>query len=73
MWTTTIKHLNSLQRDNVSEISHDFGNGVTVVTNFEEGTTRQKHGEITVAEFDIIRDTEKYTNFLNNLQNEINP
>ncbi len=73
MWTTTIKSRNEKEFDKVVEMTHDFGNGVTVVTNFESNTTKLQHGSITVSEHEVIRDTEKYTNFLKNLEEEVNP
>lgn len=73
MYTTAISHYNSKERDRVSEITHDFGNRVTVVTNIETATTIIKHGEITMSEHDMIRDTDKYLIFLNNIDNEVNP
>lgn len=74
MWTTSkpiFKHEHD--SDTLVEMTHDFGNGVTVVTNFEEGTTKLMHGKITVSEHELIRDTENYTKFLNNIDNEVNP
>lgn len=73
MWTTTVKSTHEKEFDKVVEITHDFGNKVTVVTNFETNTIKMKHGEITVNEHEIIRDTESYTKYLNNINNEINP
>lgn len=73
MWATTIKHKNSLWFDKVVEMTHDFGNNVTVVTNFETGTIRRMHGEIAVSEHELITDTETYTKYLNNINNEVNP
>jgi hypothetical protein len=73
MWTTDTKSVHEHDFDKVVEMTHDFGNGVTVVSNFETSTTTLMHGAIAVSEHDLIRDTEKYTNYLNNLNNEVNP
>ena len=74
MWTTrTTQEVHEIDSDRVCEITHDFGNRVTVVTNFDKGTSVMKHGEIEVSETELIRDTEKYTMFLNNIDKEVNP
>lgn len=72
MWTTTITHRHGEDKDQVVGITHDFGNQVTVVTNFEERTTKVMHGSITVNEIDMIKHTEQYAQFLNNIDNEYN-
>lgn len=74
MWTTfTSKEVHEKGFDRVCEITHEFGNQVTVVTNFDKGTSVLRHGEIEVSETELIRDTEKYTMFLNNIDQEVNP
>ena len=73
MWTTTTKSVHEHDFDKVVEMIHDFGNGVTVVTSFQTNTTTLMHGAIAVNEHPLISDTEKYANFLTNLNNEVNP
>lgn len=73
MWTTTIEHKHEKDFDKVSKIFHDFGNGVTIVTDFENKAIKQLHGAITVHEHELIEDTEKYMNYLSNIDNEVNP
>lgn len=74
MWTTdapTFDHSHSF--DKIIEVKHHFGKGVTVVSNFVEKTTKVLYNDIVAKEHDLIRDTEAYTCFLNNIANEINP
>jgi hypothetical protein len=74
MWITLKpKCIHEQGFDKIVEITHHFGNEVTVVTNFETKTTTQLHGGIVVHEHDMIADTTNYLNYLNNLDNEINP
>lgn len=73
MYTTTTKHYHSKEVDRVIEIEHDFGSGITVVSNLEEGVTRRLHGGVQVEEFPLIKDTDKYLTYLDRLDNEINP
>jgi len=73
MWKTTLKHQNELNHDRVEEMTHDFGSGVRVITNFPKKTTCLMHGEIVVGEHDLIEDTENYTQYLNNVNSEVNP
>jgi len=73
MWTTSTKCVHEHAFDKVVEMTHDFGNKVTVVSNLEKRTTTLKYSGIAVSEHDLIRDPEKYTNYLNELNNEVNP
>jgi len=70
MWNTTYRRNEQCE---VVEATHDFGQQVTVVTNFETNMAQHKHGEIVIAEFEIDPAIGKYTTFLNNLDNEVNP
>lgn len=73
MYKTTTKHYHSEEVDRVIEIEHDFGSGITVVSNLEEGVTRRLHGGVQVEEFPLIKNTDKYLTYLDRLDNEINP
>lgn len=73
MWKTTLKHQNEFEFDKVEEMIHDFGSGVRVITNFIRNTTSLMHGEIVVGEHDLILDTKNYTQYLNNVNSEVNP
>ncbi len=72
MYKTTFTHFHSLEMDRVEEVIHDFGNGIRVVSNLVECTTRKFHGEIQVEEFELIQHTEYYLNYLNSIDNEVN-
>ena len=73
MYTSTTKHYHSNEVDRVIEIEHNFGSGITVVSDLEEGVTRRLHGGVQVEEFPLIKDTDKYLAYLDRLDNEINP
>lgn len=72
MWTTTITHKNATEVDKVVKITHDFGNGMKVVTDFEQQSTTVMHGDIAVGQHEIIADTDHYFRFLNSIDNEVN-
>lgn len=70
MWTTAFKH----DVNGVAEITHDFGNGITVVTNPVKRTIRRYHGKIMVHEEymdDVLRQLDKYLMYLENIESEI--
>ncbi len=69
MWTTN--YLRNGQGE-VTKMVHDFGNRVTVVTDIENNTSKQMHGDIEVNETDIDPAIGKYTRFLENIDNELN-
>ena len=73
MYTSTTKHYHSNEVDRATKIEHDFGSGITVVSDLEEGVTRRLHGGVQVEEFPLIKDTDKYLTYLDRLDNEINP
>lgn len=70
MWDTTYKENEDGKK---VEAIHDFGQKVTVVTNYETNMAKQKYGDILIAEFEINPAIGIYTNFLNNIDNEVNP
>ena len=59
MWTTNKPVFSD--DGQLKEITHDFGQDVTVVTNFERNTTQVIYGSIIDNEYPIIRDIEPYT------------
>lgn len=69
MWNTSYKHNN----ETVVEMTHHFGNGVTVVTDFETNTSKLKHGDITVSEHEVSKEIGNYYHYLNNVDKEVNP
>ena len=73
MYTTTTRHYHSKEVDRVKEIEHDFGSEITVVSDLEEGITRRLHGGVQVEEFPLIKDTDKYLQYLNRVDIEANP
>ncbi len=72
MWTTN-KPIIDQGSNSLEEITHDFGNQVTVVTSFKTNSSKLMHGDILVSENELILDTQKYLTFLNNIDNEVNP
>lgn len=73
MWTTDTRCVHEHNFDKVVEMTHDFGNKVTVVSNLEKKITTLMYGGIVVDTHDLIRDPDRYTNYLNELNNEVNP
>lgn len=69
MWNTTYKR-NEQQR--VIAMIHDFGNGVNVITDIENNTSKLMHGEIEMGEHDIFPQVGIYTRYLENIDNEVN-
>ena len=69
MWTTTFKH----DEQGVAEISHDFGQQVSVVTNLRENTIQRMHGNICVKEYTADPEIAHYMKYLEEVDNEINP
>ena len=72
MYKTATKHYHSEEVDRVIEIEHDFGSGITVVSDLEEGVTRRLHGGIQINEFPLIKDVDKYHKYLSSIEQEIN-
>jgi hypothetical protein len=72
MWTSQQPKFDQVS-NSLEEITHDFGNQVTVVTSFKTNSSKLMHGDILVSENELIQDTQKYTTFLNNIDNEVNP
>lgn len=72
MYTSTTKHYHSEEVDRVIEIEHNFGSGITVVSDLEEGVTRRFHGGIQINEFPLIKDVDKYHKYLSSIEQEIN-
>ena len=67
MWTTTFKH----SEIGVEEMTHDFGNGVRIVTNLPEETICRYHGDVCVKEFSLNVHLLHYFRFLENVAEEV--
>ncbi len=67
MWTTTFKHSEGI----VTEMTHDFGNDVRVVTNLEEQTICRYHGGVCVREYPLDVHLLHYLRFLENVAEEV--
>ena len=63
MWTTTFKH----SINGVSQMTHDFGNNVRVVSDFHLKTMRLLHGDVIKAEYTLETCIERYAQFLQNV------
>ncbi len=63
MWTTTFKH----SINGVSQMTHDFGNDVRVVTDFSQKTMRLLYGDIIKKEYPLETCIEHYVQFLQNV------
>ena len=50
---------------------HDFGNGITVVTDFEKRTTTRYHGEIEVEQYQYAEDLTAYTKLMQSIESSI--
>jgi hypothetical protein len=67
-YTTTIENS---EANGVKGVSHDFGNRIRVVTDFEKKTTQRIHGDIIVKDYPYEPDTELYARFLANVELEV--
>lgn len=70
MWNTTYKYN---EQNQIVEATHHFGQQVTLITDFKTNMATQMHGDILFNEFPINPALGIYTNFLNDLDNEVNP
>lgn len=66
MWKTTFKH----DEVGVEEMTHDFGNGVRIVTNLRNKTVRRYHGDVLIDEWMLNGDVGFYMEFLVNVESE---
>lgn len=68
MWTTIFKH----DEHGVVELTHDFGNEVTVVTNPAKRTFREYHGQILFRDTELTDNLIKLDNYFQLLENVYN-
>lgn len=68
MWTTAFKH----DEQGMAEMSHDFGNQVSVVTDLRQQTIRRMHGDICVKEYPADPEIGHYLRYLEEVDMEIN-